>query len=159
MSTIFELQEYALDGYRFVLNMPVRFQDVDGMGHVNNVSYFAFVETARIEYAIHIMDMHHVANLNNMPFILGGQSINYRTPAFFRERLLVGVRTNWVKRSSFGFEFEMREENTKRLVADGGGTHIMYDYEAQRSIPVSDEWLARLEGYEGRKLRNEAEKR
>lgn len=154
MNELFPVQEYALEGYRYVLNMPVRFQDIDGMGHVNNVAYFAFLETVRIEYCIQVMGLQNQANLNTLPFILGGQSISYRSPAFFREKLLIGVRTNWVRRSSFGFEFEMREESSKRLIAEGGGTHIMYDYESGRSIPMPPEWLARLEEYEGRKLRN-----
>lgn len=155
MTEPFQVLEYAVPGYRFVLAIPVQFRDVDGMGHANNVAYFAFLESARIEYFVRLMNMEDKAeNISTMPFVLAGQSIDYRSQAFFRDVLLIAVRTSWVKRSSFGFEFEMREQKTNRLVADGRGTHVMFDNKTGRSMPMPDDWLEKLEAFEGRKLRS-----
>ena len=154
MSGPFQIQDYKLEGYNFVIKIPVQFRDIDGMGHANNVAYFAFVETARIEYFIQLMNLQQVTeDIKKLPIILGGQRINYRAPAFYRDNLYIGMRTHWIKRSSFGFEFVMYDEDTGHLVADGDGTHIMYDYTEDHSIPVPDEWIAFLEEFEGRKLK------
>ena len=32
------------------MHIPIRWGDMDAMGHVNNVSYFRYLETARIEW-------------------------------------------------------------------------------------------------------------
>ncbi len=154
MSTSFEIVPNKLDGYHFVMRLPVQFGDVDGMGHMNNVAYLAFVETVRLEYFVRLLNLQDTFNpLNQMPFILGSQNITYRTPAFYRETLLVGVRSSWIKRSSFGFEFAMHDEVSQRLVAEGGGTHVMFNYETGRSMPVPDDWIALMEGFEAKSLK------
>jgi acyl-CoA thioester hydrolase len=157
VKTIYELaQPGAIPGYNFVMNMPVRFQDLDGMGHMNNVSYFVFVETARLEYFIYVMGLTGIHVLSDMPFILAGQSIHYRSPSYWRETMLVGVRTSWIKRSSFGFDFELREKESGRLVADGNCTNVAFDYVNNKSFPVSQEWVTRFEEFEGRSLKQES---
>jgi acyl-CoA thioester hydrolase len=156
VNSAFQIQENAIEGYKFVIKMPIQFRDIDAIGHANNVAYFAFLETARMEYFVQLMDLHeNLRNFSTMPFILAGQAINHRTPAFYRETLLIGFRTSWVRRSSFGFDFIMRDEASGRLVAEGNGTHVMYDFETEHSIPMPDEWFVRLENFEGRKLRNQ----
>ncbi|MGC1174232.1 acyl-CoA thioesterase [Polaromonas sp.] len=34
----------------FEMNIPIRWGDMDAMGHVNNASYFRYLETARIDW-------------------------------------------------------------------------------------------------------------
>lgn len=156
MNKPFEMLLNAIEGYKFVVRLPVQFRDVDMRGHLNNVAYLSYLETVRLEYFIEVMQIEQLVPYEEaLPIVMGGQSINYRSPAYYREQLLIGVRTAWVKRSSFGFDFEMREEASGRLVTDGNYVHVMYNSETHRSKPVPDNWLTRLEVFEGRKLRPE----
>jgi acyl-CoA thioester hydrolase len=50
-----------------------------------------------------------------------------------------------MKRSSIRLGFEMRVEEGDRLVADGWGTLVGYDYEAGRAQPIPDEFRALIE--------------
>ena len=34
----------------FEMTMPIRWGDMDSMGHVNNATYFRYLETARIDW-------------------------------------------------------------------------------------------------------------
>ena len=43
-----------------------------------------------------------------------------------------------MKRSSLRLEFEMRVESDDRLVADGWGALVGYDYAAGKSTPLPD---------------------
>lgn len=38
------------NGYRHILPIQIRFNDVDKFGHVNNTVYFQFYDTAKTEY-------------------------------------------------------------------------------------------------------------
>ena len=49
-----------------------------------------------------------------------------------------------MKRSSIRLEFEMRVEADDRLVADGWGTLVGYDYEAGRAAPLPETMAERL---------------
>ena len=39
-----------MEGYKLVSEVPVRFSDTDGLGHVNNANYLSFLEVARVDY-------------------------------------------------------------------------------------------------------------
>jgi acyl-CoA thioester hydrolase len=36
---------------KFSIDLPVQFRDIDVMGHVNNATYFQYMETGRVELA------------------------------------------------------------------------------------------------------------
>ena len=39
-----------MEGYKLVSEVPVRFSDTDGLGHVNNANYLSYLEVSRIDY-------------------------------------------------------------------------------------------------------------
>src|SRR5262245_52733612 len=40
--------------YMFVHREPVRFRDLDAMGHVNNAVFLTYIESARFAYLLHL---------------------------------------------------------------------------------------------------------
>ncbi len=50
-----------------------------------------------------------------------------------------------MKRSSIKLGFEMRTEGDDRLVAEGWGTLVGYDYAAARAHPIPDAFRERVE--------------
>ena len=42
----------------FEMRFPVRWGDMDAMGHVNNTVYFRYLETARIEWMVSVSYTH-----------------------------------------------------------------------------------------------------
>ncbi len=71
------------------------------------------------------------------------------------ETLLVGIRVSSVGRKSFFFEYEMRGQASGRLVAEGRSVQVMYDYGEQRSKPVTNEFLAKVEALQGHPVQRE----
>ena len=76
--------------------------------------------------------------------ILARAEIDYRSPVFFGERLLVGVRCASLKRSSFVLEQRIEEEPSGRLVAEATKVLVHYDYAARRSLPLPAELRERI---------------
>jgi len=68
------------------------------------------------------------------------------------ETIRVGLRTDWVSRSSFGLSYELRERDSERLVAEATTVLVTYDYEAKRAMPVPDWLRSGLERVAGRSL-------
>jgi len=58
-------------------------------------------------------------DFSDFQFILAEVTCSYRSPAHLGETLLVGIRVSSVGRKSFVFQYEMRDQATGRLVADG----------------------------------------
>jgi acyl-CoA thioester hydrolase len=125
-----------VSGFRFVFPVEVRFHDLDAIGHVNNVVYLTYMESARIAWWMHTTGRRQ---LEGLAMILARTEVDYRSPLSFGETLEVGVRCASLRRSSFVLEFELVEGRTRRLVAQARKVLVHYDYAAKRSLPLTPE--------------------
>jgi acyl-CoA thioester hydrolase len=116
----------------------VRFGDLDAMGHLNNVEFLRFFETARIAYIQSLAPGHSPTDRSQFGFIFAECHINYRAPAFFGDELRILIEPGEVRRSSVRLDFRMLREGDGRLVADGYGVLVGYDYAAGRAQAVPD---------------------
>jgi acyl-CoA thioester hydrolase len=132
----------------------VRFGDLDAMQHMNNVEYLRFFETARIAYIDELIPERRAradhTNPGRFGFIFAECHITYHAPADMGDDIRTFIRPIELARSSLKLGFEMRVEGPDRLVADGWGTVVGYDYEAGRSQPIPDELRAAIERELGR---------
>lgn len=135
-----------MEGYPVVVEQRVAWRDLDALGHVNNAVYATYLETGRVEYLSALGEGQlEVANL-----ILAELTITYKSPAFLRERLLVGVRVAEVRNSSFIMEAQIEEKETQRLVATSRAVVVHYDYNENRAKPVPLKWREAIANFEGK---------
>lgn len=137
-----------MEGFRFTFEQQVVFRDTDMLGHVNNAVYATYFETARVEY------LHNLtADLETLvTFILAEITITYKSPAYLRERLVIGLRVTEIGNSSMVFEGRIVEKETGRLVATSRAVLVHFDYKNQRPVPVPAELRARIGRFEGREF-------
>jgi acyl-CoA thioester hydrolase len=122
-----------VEGYRFVRPVELRFRDIDAVGHVNNVVYLTYMETARIQWWIEVTGRR---DFRNFGMILARTEIDYKAPASWGDRLEVGVRCASMRRSSFVLEFRVADPDGGRVFADARKVLVHYDYDAGRSVPL-----------------------
>jgi acyl-CoA thioester hydrolase len=130
---------------RFSMVQKVRFGDLDAMQHLNNVEFLRFFETARIEYIASLAPERAPTSPNAFGFIFAECHIAYRSPAQYGDEIRTYVWPAELKRSSLRLGFEMRVESDDRVVADGWGTLVGYDYKRGRSQPIPDALRERIE--------------
>ena len=123
----------------------VRFGDLDAMQHLNNVEFLRFFETARIDYMLQLSPDHAPTQRRQFGFIFAECHIAYRSPAHFGEEIRTWIWPEELRRSSLKLGFEMRSESDGRLVAEGWGVLVGYDYEAGRAQPIPDEVRSRID--------------
>ena len=150
-----------MKGFRFSHDAEAVFGDLDAMGHVNNVVYLRWIETARIAYWIHVTGQKAHAGLPTpggashepgpgimsgvrIDMILARTEIDYRSPVSYGELIEVFVRTSLIKRSSVVFEYAVAAKSDGRAVAEAKTIVVCYDYERMRSKPVSQELRASI---------------
>jgi acyl-CoA thioester hydrolase len=130
---------------RFSIVQRVRFGDLDAMQHMNNVEYLRFFETARIDFMRSLAPDHSPTTRRQFGFIFAECHIAYRSPAHFDEEIRTFVWPQELKRSSLKLGFEMRSETDGRLVADGWGTLVGFDYAEGKPQPIPDELRERID--------------
>lgn len=127
----------------FVHRERARFGDIDGLRHVNNVVFLRYFETARIAY-LHEIAALDMANPQQSSFtlIFAECHIHYRAPVRFNEEVAIRCGIDDLQRSSFKVPFHMYVD--ERLVADGYGVLVGFDYAAQRAAPLPEAIRERL---------------
>ena len=121
----------------------IRFGDLDAMRHLNNVVFLRYFETARINYLNGLFDSHDPVNRDGgFGFIFASCHIDYRSPGHFDEEVAIRVRPADIGTKSLKIEFDMRVG--ERLLAEGYGVLVGYDYETERSAALPEGLKARL---------------
>jgi acyl-CoA thioester hydrolase len=133
------------EGWPYSYVDRVRFSDLDAMRHLNNVAFLSFFESARIAYVTELLPGRSPTNPDASGLIFAECHINYRAPAFYDEEIRTWIRPGDVARSSFRIFFEMRAESDDRLLAEGYGVLVGYDYEAGRATALTDAMRAALQ--------------
>ena len=133
------------DGWPFSYLERVRFGDLDAMQHMNNVEFLRFFETARIAYIESLANEHRPTSREEFGFIFAECHIAYRSPAHYGEVVRTLIRPGALRRSSVRIDFEMRTEGDDRLVAEGWGALVGYDYAEAETRPLPDAIRERFE--------------
>ncbi|SRR5579872_414265 len=129
--------------------MKVIFRDLDGMRHVNHAVYLTYCEAARNEYWMRVTG---ITKVEEYDFVLAEVTARYFAAARLGDDLIIGCRVTEVRNSSFLMEHEIRNERTGQLVAEVHTVLVMYDYEGERSMPMSPLRRRQIERFEGRRL-------
>lgn len=125
--------------------VPLRWSDMDSLGHVNNAVYFTYCETARMSY-FHAIDLAgHGADAKRGP-VLATASCTFKLQLKHPATLLIDVRVLRVGRSSFTLGYELRAEESGALAATGESVVVWADYEGGGSLPLPEPLRALLAG-------------
>lgn len=125
--------------------IPVRWGDMDAMGHVNNTVYFRYAEQARIEwlealgYGVDAGKPETVVIINaSCTFLV---PITY--PATVQIRLFVGKPG----RTSLPTYYEMRVEGDDTLYAEGAAKLVWFVPATGKSAPLPEKIRAFVESH------------
>ena len=135
-----------MDGYKLVSEVPMRFSDTDGMGHVNNANYLSFLEVSRVDYLRRVFGC---SKIEEFGVIIVRIEIDYKSQVLHNEKLLVGCRVAEIGGASITMEYRLEDKATGRLVAEAKSVMVTYDYGLGRPMRVSDEWRKKMEDFDG----------
>ena len=131
--------------------VDVQWGDVDRMQHVNNVVFFRWLETARTLYFERIDFERHVPE--GVYPILASIRCDYRAQLRYPDVVSVECSIVKIGRTSATHAYRVASQEQKKIVAEGEGTWVCFDYRAQRSVALPDALVEAMEQFEGRPLR------
>lgn len=139
-----------MDKFRHSIAIPVRFADLDALGHLNNAKYATYIEQARIEYVREVCGWQ--GDWHTLGMILAKMVIDFKAPVMYGDLIEVQTRCARMGGKSFDLEYRIiRRTNaadTASIAAIASTVMVAYDYAAQQSIAVPDEWRGRIAAYE-----------
>jgi acyl-CoA thioester hydrolase len=125
---------------RHTSELRVRFSDTDMLGHVNNASYFTYMEESRCRFVEDI-------GMNKLPLILASAKVDFRAQTFFGEVLSIETWITRLGNSSVDIANRMARKDTGEVVFEGVAVIVYFDYETQRSAVIPDDIRGQLKDY------------
>ena len=119
--------------------LTTRWMDNDVYGHVNNVVYYSFFDTAVNRYLIHagVLDIHQGAVIG----LVVETQCHYFTPLQFPQVIEAGLRVAHVGRSSVRYEVGLFAAQEPLTAAAGHFVHVYVDRQTRRPTPLPPPWV------------------
>ena len=130
---------------RFHLRVPVRFRDLDALGHVHHTAPLLYLEEARAAYWRQVAGRELVSDID---YVMGDVAIRYHRRIEYPATVDVGLRVVELGTKSFRMEFEICDADGELLVS-GATVQVLFDYGSGAAAPIDDVLRARLLAYEG----------
>jgi acyl-CoA thioester hydrolase len=129
--------------YKHLLTIETRWMDNDVYGHVNNVVYYSFFDTAVNRYLIEegVLDIRAGETIG---FVVE-TSCTYEKPIAFPDRVTAGIRAARIGTSSVRYEIGIFRNDDDESSAHGHFVHVYVDRAAKRPGPIPEPMRAALE--------------
>lgn len=121
-------------GYRAFRTISTRWMDNDAYGHVNNVVYYSWFDTAVNAHLIEqgVLDIHHGETIG----LVIETQCNYFAPVEFPQVVEAGLRVARIGKSSVRYEVGLFVQGGETTVAKGHFVHVYVDRAMRRPAPV-----------------------
>ena len=118
--------------------VPMRWGDMDTMGHINNTLYFRFMEIVRMDW---VMGMGVSTDLSGEGIVIVNAFCNFLQQVEFPGELLVKLFVADPGRSSFMTYHTMERTDAPGVIcAEGGARTVWTDFSVRKSAPLP-QWL------------------
>jgi acyl-CoA thioester hydrolase len=125
----------------FEMTMPIRWGDMDAMGHVNNTLYFRYLEVVRIEW------IHRVGggvNPDGEGIVIVNAFCNFLKQLEYPGDILAKHYVANPGRTSFDTFITLeRTDRPGVIYAEGGAKTVWVDFPKQKAVPLPP-WLRQL---------------
>lgn len=120
--------------YQVFRQIPTRWADNDMYGHVNNVVYYGWFDTAVNGLLIErgALDIHRGEVIG---FVVE-TGCNYFAPLAYPQTVEAGIRVAEVGRSSVRYEIGLFAQGAETAAAQGHFIHVYVDRQSQRPVPL-----------------------
>lgn len=122
--------------YRWFTDISTRWMDNDVYGHVNNVTYYSYFDTAANRYLIEVggLDIHHGSVIG----LVVESHCQYHAALAFPQRIGVGLRVDRLGRRAVTYGIAIFAEHGAQAAAHGHFVHVFVDRQTRQPAPIPD---------------------
>ena len=125
----------------YQMELPLRWGDMDAMGHLNNTGYFRYMETARIDW---MHSLGQVPGPNSVGIVIVNAFCNFYKQFEYPGDILAKMYVSDPGRTTFESWCTLeRSDQPGVIFAAGGATTIWVDFPQQKAVSLPD-WVKAL---------------
>lgn len=130
--------------FRHFRRLDTRWMDNDVYGHVNNVTYYSYFDTAVNAYLIEkgVLDIHGGGTIG----LVVETGCRYFASVAFPDTLEAGIKVAHLGNSSVRYEVGIFREGAESAAAAGHFIHVYVDRDSRRPVSLPADLRSVLEG-------------
>lgn len=131
------------EDYRVFYPISTRWSDNDIYGHVNNVTYYSYFDTAANRYLIEQGGL-DISDGRIVGYVVNS-GCEYHSPITYPEGIEAGIRVDRMGNSSVQYGIAIFREGVAQAAAHGHFVHVFVERAANKSVPIPAGLRAALE--------------
>ncbi|WJG09492.1 thioesterase family protein [Aliiglaciecola sp. LCG003] len=131
------------DQYQYYYPVQTRWSDNDIYGHVNNVQYYSYFDSAVNRYLIEHggLDIHHSPVVG---YVVESKC-RYFSPIAYPEKLEIGIRVAKLGNSAVTYELGLFKVGEDMPSAEGYFVHVFVNKQTNQSVSIPEQLRSALE--------------
>jgi acyl-CoA thioester hydrolase len=136
--------------YAFPAELTLRldWSELDLFGHINNVSYFKYLQASRLNYWEKLGLTNWFKDHGIGP-ILASTRCEFRKPLNYPGNITIRVSVAEMRNTSFSLYHQIIDESGD-LAAEGFDVVVLFDYRRNEKFPLPEDLRKQVEAAEGR---------
>ena len=127
------------------LEIPIRFRDLDAMGHVNNAVFFTYFEEGR---KVFIGKLLGIVEPSDYSFILARIECDYLRAVTLSNEILLEIWIGHIGEKSFTFKYAVLDRKDRSMVyAKGESVQVFFDYRQGKTCVATGDFIERVSSY------------
>ena len=135
------------EDYRVFYPITTRWSDNDIYGHVNNVTYYSYFDSAANRYLIEQGGL-DISDGRIVGYVVNS-GCQYHAPVTYPEPIEAGLRVDRLGNSSVQYGIAIFREGERRAAAHGHFVHVFVERAENRSVPIPENLRRALERLAG----------
>ena len=138
-----EKKSATRDGYFVFKSITTRWMDNDVYGHVNNVTYYSYFDTAANTYLIEEGGL----NIASSPIIayVVSSACDYASGIAYPDKIEAGLRVDHLGNSSVQYGIAIFKKDAEQASAHGHFVHVFVERETGKPVPIPEKMRVALE--------------
>ena len=136
----------------FIEQHPIRTKinvawgEMDALQHVNNVVYFRYFETARIDFFTQLGFLKDLQATGVGP-VISENNARYKRPVTFPDTVHVGVKISDIEQDRFMMHYTVFSESQDVVTTIGSSQVVMFNFKTGKKAQLNDELLTALKAH------------
>ena len=122
-----------LKSFPAIYTQQVSWGDMDALGHVNNVIYYRYIESARIHY---FKDMDLFSH--NVLMVISKSSCDYLSSVVYPDTLLIGAKIEEIRQSAMRMSYTLYSQQQNKVVAQAQAIMVCLDKTTHQKTAVPE---------------------
>ena len=121
----------ALKDYPVIYEQQVAWGDMDAFGHVNNVIYYRYIESARLCY----LDKLNIFE-QDIYTVVASNQCKYIQLVLYPDRLKIGARVDEIRNSAFRMHYSIWSEKLNNIIATGEAVIVCVNKNDMKKVQI-----------------------